>query len=98
MGAFSVVIFLLSAFDCMFFLTCCLCRVYNPLDMRIAKLWFLCLVCQLYGNVSLVVNVPNDTFSTTVGSFTYGTLSGDLRGCLNYLNTVSATYNITFDL
>ena len=48
--------------------------------------------------VSLTVNVAGD--STATGTFTLGTLSGDLRGCLNYINSqsIATTYNVNFAL
>ena len=59
---------------------------------------------QLYAVQNLVVNVPGDSASTVAGTFTFGgsTSSGDLRGCLNYINTATVStsdvFNITFNI
>ncbi|WP_138106828.1 autotransporter-associated beta strand repeat-containing protein [Candidatus Rhabdochlamydia sp. T3358] len=60
---------------------------------------------QLHAVQNLVVNVPGDSASTAAGTFTFGSptaSSGDLRGCLNYINTATTsttdTFNITFNL
>ncbi len=48
--------------------------------------------------VDLTVNVAGDANVGTEGSFTVGTLSGDLRGCLNYINTVTTSSADSFDI
>ena len=66
------------------------------LFLTILNMPFLCAA------VDLLVNVAGDTSSATVGNFTLGAPhSGDLRGCLNYINVqgaVAETFNITFSL
>ena len=54
--------------------------------------------CETLYAVSLTVNLAGD--STATGTFNLATLSGDLRGCLNYINSqsVATTYNVNFAL
>ena len=61
--------------------------------------------CPLHAYQDLIVNIPGDDAPATAGIFNFGTsatASGDLRGCLNYINTTTAsapdTFNITFNL
>ncbi|MBX9744732.1 MAG: hypothetical protein K2X08_05925, partial [Chlamydiales bacterium] len=56
--------------------------------MRIV-LMGLCLVQMAFAQVTVTVNTLTDDFPE--GSFSTMTNTGDLRGCLNYLNTVSST-------
>ncbi|WP_220716068.1 hypothetical protein [Candidatus Rhabdochlamydia porcellionis] len=63
------------------------------------------LTYPLYAAQNLVVNVPGDNASSAAGTFTFGSStssSGDLRGCLNYINTqtisTTDTFNITFNV
>lgn len=60
---------------------------------------------QLHAAQNLIVNVPGDNASSTTGTFTFGsstTSAGDLRGCLNHINTATTsapdTFNITFNI
>ncbi|MGB7128073.1 MAG: autotransporter-associated beta strand repeat-containing protein [Candidatus Rhabdochlamydia sp.] len=60
---------------------------------------------QLHAAQNLIVNIPGDSASSAAGTFTFGSptsSSGDLRGCLHYINTttISATdtFTITFNI
>ena len=57
---------------------------------------------QVYAAQNLIVNIPGDSASSTAGTFNPTSSSGDLRGCLHYINTttISApdTFNITFNI
>jgi len=46
----------------------------------------------------ITINVAGDTNLVTNGTFNAGTMSGDLRGALNFINQTSGSYNITFNL
>jgi hypothetical protein len=54
--------------------------------------------CTLFG-VALTINQAGDSNIGTGGTFNTGTLQGDLRGALNYINQNGVnTYTVTFSL
>lgn len=65
--------------------------------MRAALMWS---AQQSFAATTMLqVNVAGDAASATGGTFTFATMSGDLRGCLNYINTQPpGNYNVVFNL
>ena len=51
----------------------------------------------VFAQTLLYVDVATDSSPSTGGTFDSDTLTGDLRGVLNYINETSGSYDIIFD-